>query len=311
MWMPEVDGVSHRFVTVNGNRLHVAESGDCAAEAVVLLHGFPQHWYMWRHVMAALGTSRHVIALDFRGSGWSAAPPHGYRTADRVGDVLAVMDELGVDRADLVGHDWGALVGFHLARDHAERVRCLLAISMLHLWPRQRHLAPRVWRWWVTALFEWPGIGPYLLRAHPRVTGWLLSRDALDPSVWTPGLREMYASVLAQPDRARAAQRLHLLLVLGLPELLFGRARTQPFRVPTLVLGGEQDALIPPAALAVPADRAGTVGVRTVPGGHYLVEDNPNAVIDAIRDHLGESRATGELRPGRPAEGVPRAGGVR
>lgn len=286
MQIPEVANVTHRFVHVNGVRLHVAEAGAGQADAVVLLHGFPQHWYLWRDVLTSLARERHVIAIDFRGFGWSDAPAHGYSTAARMGDVLAVMDEMGIPRADIVGHDWGALVGFHLARDHAERVRRLVAISMLHPWPRQRHLAPSVWRWWVTALFEWPAIGPWLLRSQPQLTGWLLTRDARHPEVWTPQLRVLYSTMASQPARAKAAQRLHLQLVRELPRLLFGRDRRRRFAVPTLILGGEQDALIPPGALAVPADKAGILAVRTVPGGHFLVEDNPQVVLDEMRAHL-------------------------
>jgi pimeloyl-ACP methyl ester carboxylesterase len=230
--MPAVADVRHRFVRVDGVRLHVAEAGDPDAPAVLLLHGFPQHWYMWRHVLGPLAQSRHVIAIDFRGFGWSDAPRRGYSTAARVRDVIGLLDQLSIDRADLVGHDWGALVGFYAALDHPDRVNRLVAISMVHLWPMQRHLAPSTWRWWVTALFEWPVLGTWLLRKCPQLTGWLLARDAASPEVWTPALRARYASRLIEPSRARAGQRLHAGLILAMPRLLLGRDRNRPFDVP-------------------------------------------------------------------------------
>lgn len=82
------------------------------APAVLLLHGFPQHWYAWRRLLTELSPARHVIALDFPGSRWSDAPRRGYSTDRRIGDVLGVLDALELDAVDVVGHDWGALVAF-------------------------------------------------------------------------------------------------------------------------------------------------------------------------------------------------------
>jgi pimeloyl-ACP methyl ester carboxylesterase len=286
MDMPDVANVRHRYVDVDGSTIHVAESGEPDAPVVVLLHGFPQHWYMWRYVIGRLASSRRVLAMDFRGFGWSSAPNCGYSTKARVRDVLAVLDRLGVVKADLVGHDWGALVAFCVARDHPERVNRLVGISMVHVWPMQRSLAPSLWRWWVTVLFEWPGIGPWLLQNRPQLTGWLLSRDCEDPGVWTDELKRVYASVAAEPARAKAAQRLHMQLVVGMPRLLLGRARRRPFAIPTLVIGGGHDALIPPPVLTVPTSRSAVVRVVTVPGGHFVVDENPTDVTKAIQTHL-------------------------
>jgi pimeloyl-ACP methyl ester carboxylesterase len=284
--MPDVANVSHRYVDVNGSTIHVAEAGEPDAPVVVLLHGFPQHWYMWRDVIGPLALSRRVLAVDFRGFGWSDAPTRSYSTGARVRDVLAVLDSFGIASADVVGHDWGALVAFCLARDHPDRVNRLVGISMVHLWPIQRRLAPSVWRWWVTALFEWPGIGPWLLRTRPELIGWLLSRDCENPHVWTDELKRVYVQVAAEPARAKAAQRLHLMLVVGMPRLFMGRGRRQPYAVPTLVIGGEHDALIPPSVLTVPTSRSDVVNVVMVPGGHFLVDENPAAVTQAIQTHV-------------------------
>ena len=101
--MPHVDGVEHRFVDVNGLRMHVAEAGE--GEPLVMLHGWPQHWYEWRHLIGPLSETRRVICPDLRGLGWTDAPPGGYEKENLASDVLALLDELGVDRFDLMGHD--------------------------------------------------------------------------------------------------------------------------------------------------------------------------------------------------------------
>ena len=74
--LPHVPGVAHRFVTVRGVRLHVAEAG--SGDPVLLLHGFPQHWYAWRRVIPLLSGQYRLICPDWRGFGWSQAPAHGY-----------------------------------------------------------------------------------------------------------------------------------------------------------------------------------------------------------------------------------------
>ena len=285
--MPTVPGVRHRFIEANGVRFHLAEAGDSTAPPVLLLHGFPQHWFMWRDVFEPLSTIRHVIALDLRGFGWSDAPASAYSSEERVADVLAIMDELGLARADIVGHDWGGWLAFAIAQEHPDRVDHLVAISMMHPWPVQRHLAPTTWRWWVTALFEWPGIGPWMLRNQPAVTEWLLVRDAANRSVWSDSVRRCYSGVASEAPRAKAAQRMHLHLVLSLPRVLLGRDRDRPFDIPTLLLSGDNDALIPPAALALPPHRVDRVGIQIIPGGHFLVDENPADVARAIVAHLG------------------------
>ena len=279
--------MQHQYVSVGEYRLHVATTGDSAATPVILLHGFPQHWYLWRELMVPLARSRRVIALDLRGFGWSDAPNRGYSTADRVADVLAVLDALAIDKADVVGHDWGAWLGFRLALDRPDRVRRLVAISMVQPWVMQRHLIPNVWRWWVTLLFEVPGLGEWMLRARPQVTGWLLARDSVDPAVWTPRLRQIFASRAAEPARAKAGRRLHTQLILrDIPRLLRGRDRRRTLGTPTLIVGGENDALLPPDVLTVPNRFADRITVRTIPGGHYLVDENPDKVLALVEEYL-------------------------
>src|SRR3954469_17140002 len=107
--LPRVDGVEHRAVDVDGTRFHVAEAGD--GPPLVLLHGWPQHWWMWRHLIGPLAERYRVVAPDMRGHGWSDKPPSTYRKTELLGDVMALMDRLGIDRARFVGHDWGGYVG--------------------------------------------------------------------------------------------------------------------------------------------------------------------------------------------------------
>ena len=102
---------------------------------MLLLHGFPQTSWSWRHVMPRLAAAGYrVVAPDQRGYSPGARPDGvpAYRMPELVGDVLGMLDELGADRADVVGHDWGAAVAWQLAGRHPDRVRTLTAVSVPH-----------------------------------------------------------------------------------------------------------------------------------------------------------------------------------
>ena len=93
------------------------------APPLVLLHGWPQHWYLWRNVIPAVADRYRVLAPDLRGFGWSDAPAGGYRKERMASDVLGLLDALGVERAQLVGHDWGGWIGFLLGAPRPRALR--------------------------------------------------------------------------------------------------------------------------------------------------------------------------------------------
>ncbi|MEU8305664.1 alpha/beta fold hydrolase [Actinomadura sp. NPDC048955] len=135
--MPWVDGVEHRFVEARGIRFHVAGAGE--GPPLMFVHGFPQHWYAWRHLVPLLADRYRLVMPDLRGAGWSDAPYRGYGTRDRAADVLALMDALGLDRVGLIGHEWGAWAGFRACLDAPDRFTRFLALNIVHPWPPARH----------------------------------------------------------------------------------------------------------------------------------------------------------------------------
>ena len=142
--IPHVTGVDHEFVDAGGLRTHVALAGD--GPPVVLLHGWPQHWYLWRDVIPLVAPHARVIAPDLRGFGWTEVPEEGYDKLQLARDVLALLDELGVDEFTLAGHDWGGYAGFLLALEEPERVKGSLALNIIPPWPpRERRVALDSW----------------------------------------------------------------------------------------------------------------------------------------------------------------------
>ena len=122
--MPAIEGVEHSFHDLpTGVRVHLAAAGPADAPPVLALHGFPQHWWSWRHVIAALGGEFRVLCPDMRGFGWSGWPADGDFVKERVADdAIALLDTLGIERVRLVGHDWGAYAAILAALQRAGAV---------------------------------------------------------------------------------------------------------------------------------------------------------------------------------------------
>ncbi|WP_219414888.1 alpha/beta fold hydrolase [Pseudonocardia nigra] len=122
----------HRALSANGIRLHVAEC-DGGGPLVVLLHGFPEFWWAWRHQLDALAERGYrAVAVDLRGYGDSDKPPRGYDLWTLAGDVAGLIRALGEPRAHVVGHDWGGLVAWTVTALHPRLVRSLTAIGAPH-----------------------------------------------------------------------------------------------------------------------------------------------------------------------------------
>jgi pimeloyl-ACP methyl ester carboxylesterase len=122
----EIDNVtfSHHMATVNGIQLHYVIGGQ--GDPVVLLHGYPQSWYEWRHIMLALAMNYTVIAPDLRGFGDSSKPVTGYDGNTTAEDIYQLISQLGFSNIFLVAHDVGAQTAYSYAADHPNNVSKLV-----------------------------------------------------------------------------------------------------------------------------------------------------------------------------------------
>lgn len=150
--LPEAPGFEHRVVETPGLRTHVATVGE--GEPVLMLHGFPQHWWQWRVVAPKIAASGYrVICPDLRGAGWTVADDPRIERESRLRDVLALLDVLGIESAHLVSHDMGVITAFHLAYDHPERFRSAVQLAVPPAFmrfspkvaPGFRHLPGFIW----------------------------------------------------------------------------------------------------------------------------------------------------------------------
>jgi pimeloyl-ACP methyl ester carboxylesterase len=299
---PPVPGVRHRHVRVDGVRLHVAEAGQ--GPAVVLVHGWPQHWWCWRHVIPELAESYRVLVPDLRGFGSSDAPPGDYAKASFAADLLALLDAEGIGRALIAGHDWGGYAALLLALDYPERVERLVALDIAPPWSQRSRPHPGLAGLPLLASYQallaTPILGPAALRGGPQLVRTLIRAGSGPRASWTEGELDQYADVLREPARARASSACYrTFLTRELPAVIAGGDRSEELRVPTLLAMGAASALY-----RVLRPRSGAnLRVEAIPGaGHFLPEEAPSAVV-RMAEQWFESRPTsGEA--GQPAAGL-------
>jgi pimeloyl-ACP methyl ester carboxylesterase len=273
-------------VEARGIRFHVAEAGT-GRDAVLLLHGWPQHWYEWRHLIPALADRHRVIAMDLRGFGWSDAPPDGYLKEDMASDVLAVLDALGIERVKLVGHDWGGWIGFLLCLRAPERFDRFLALNILHPWQRLGKFLPHAWRLWYQWVLIAPGLG-YVGHRTERFTRLMLRMGVFDKTVWDEATLAAFTRKLAEPARARAGVSVYR--TFNFQELFpIARGRYDAVRltVPTRVVFGTDDMAMSTQSLLGYEAHADDMEVELVPDcGHFIVDERPDLVAERAQSFL-------------------------
>ncbi|MFY9468536.1 MAG: alpha/beta hydrolase [Solirubrobacterales bacterium] len=300
----DVPGVSHRYVTANGVGLHVAEAG--AGDPVMLLHGWPQHWWMWRNVMPALAERYRVIAPDLRGFGWSDAPAPRrgrpcYDKRELATDILALIDQIGIDRPiKLAGHDWGGWIGFLIAMREPQRFERFMPMNIPPPWgdPGRFDLRRQI-----KALSR---LGYQLPLSTPGVNRWLLSgggRDRFKRGIvhatdnrdaWSDGSLDHFLGQFEDARRADASMYLYrTFLTRELRPIVTGKYVRGRLTVPTRMLFGADDVVVTREVIEADHSRmADDFSVEIVEGcGHFIVDEQPDLVTAGIIEWFGAGAA--------------------
>jgi pimeloyl-ACP methyl ester carboxylesterase len=285
-----IDGPwTHRDINANGVRLHVAEAG--TGPLVLLLHGFPEFWWAWRHQLVALADAGyHAVAPDLRGYGASDKPPRGYDAPTLASDIAGIVRALGEPDAVIVGHDWGGQLAWSVAALHPAVVRRLVVLSWPHplAWlpalrgdRRQRAASSHMFRFqvpwsperWIVAddaaniaglLQRWGGPG------FPDAETERHCRDAMQ--------------ILYAPNRALEYYRWAARSTTRTDGRHYRRDMTRPITTPTLHLHGSADSCVFPST-AQGAEKYVTADYqwRLIEGvGHFPHQEAPKLVTDEL-----------------------------
>jgi pimeloyl-ACP methyl ester carboxylesterase len=293
--LPDVPGIEHRYVDTARMRFHVAQAG--SGIPILLLHGWPQHWWSWRKVLPLLAHDHLVVCPDLRGAGWSDAPKEGYRTEQLVDDVLGLLDTLGLAQVLVVGHDVGGRIGFHLSLRAPERVSALVTLNAMHPYWRAGALVGQAWRFWWTPLVETTMVGRWMVRQVPAVTR-MVFRLGHSRGVLSPAEIAEYVASTREPDHARAGERLmHEFAYREIVPTLLGRNRSRRLTVPTLMLHGTRNASRTARSLRGYEAYADELYIQMIEGaGQWLPEQCPDIVADAVREFGRRSASTAVSR---------------
>jgi len=281
--MPHVDGVTHRQVDLGGLGLHVAEAGD--GEPLVMVHGWPEHWFMRRKLIPALAERYRVICPDLRGFGWSDAPPGRYEKKTLARDLVRLLEVLGLERVRLVGHDWGGFAGFLACIEAPQRFERFVALSIVSPWFRPA-LGPGLL---AGVAYQLPLVAPLVgthVASSPSFTRLLLQQGSTRS--YTDEEIAAYADRLSAPERARATVALYRSFqVLELPAMATGRYVDGRMTVPTLAVYGGDDPVVGKGAFDRADEHCESLEVEPMPGrAHFLPEEAPDEVLKRLNPFL-------------------------
>ena len=228
--------------SINGISLHVVEAGPADGPLVMLLHGFPEFWWAWRHQITPLAEhGYHIVVPDMRGYNTSDAPQgmSHYRLEELSKDMLSLADSFGVDRFRLVGHDWGGVIAWDIAASHPGRIERLVVLDGPNpdLWRREIFRHPtQALRSAYAAFFQIPWLPEKVLSASDfAMLRTILERTA-HPGTFSREELDRYVEAWSHPGSLSA--------MLNYYRALPRRSIPHPPRriqVATLILWGEKD----------------------------------------------------------------------
>ena len=275
-------------------RLHYAESGVQNGELVLLLHGFPEFWYSWRHQLPVLGRKYHVVAPDLRGYNLSdkPLPVHDYTVDALVTDVIGLMDHFGVAKANLVGHDWGAGVAWAVAQKHPARVSRLAVMQVppAAVWRKNMSLRQMI-RSWYMLFFQLPGIPEWAIsRKNFEGIDRTFREKVSNRAAFDDEDVRLYKDAIQRPGALTAGINYYRA---NLKRLTSGGKKadpavTRPVPMPTLFIFGEQDfAIIPRTVRGVKDCVSGPYRELRLPNcGHWVQNEAADEVNRALLEFL-------------------------
>jgi epoxide hydrolase 4 len=244
--------IKHGFAKVGDVRLHYAECGQ-GDDLVILLHGFPECWYSWRHQLSVLGERYHVVAPDMRGYNLSDKPAgvQNYRIEFLVQDVIGLIRYFGKERAAIVAHDWGAGVAWAVAQRHPDAVSKLVAMQVPPPAAWRANFTLRQLRHsWYMFFFQLPRLPEWWASANDFARIEKMYRETIfRPGAFTAEDIAVYKEALRQPGALTSSINYYRANVFR--SLVRGGVETPKgadgrIRVPTLFIYGEHDMAIVP-----------------------------------------------------------------
>lgn len=277
--------------TVNGTGIHYRTAG--SGPAIVLLHGVPKTGYHWRHLLPKLTPHYTVVVPDLRGLGDSTRPADGYDSATMSDDIAALMAHLGHTTYTVMGEDWGAVTGYHLAARHREHVNALVFTEALfsgygfedHTALTPQNTAPGGMHLWHLGFYFQPDVPEMLIAGHERELITYMTKCArLHPDSATPDAIEEYVRCYSGPGGIRAMLAVYRAILVDAEQNR--EAARRKLDIPVLAIGG--DAFVGERAEAQMRHFADDVTGHVLHAGHDLAEEVPDELAALVLPFLAD-----------------------
>jgi pimeloyl-ACP methyl ester carboxylesterase len=271
-----------RTASVSGTTLHYVRGG--SGPGLILLHGFPQDWSVFRRIMPRLAPKFTVVAVDLRGIGGSAATPSGYDAVSLAEDIRQLAGHLALGRPFVAGHDNGGMVAYALARVHPQSTRGVMILDVpipgLGTW-EQVKADPALWHF---GFHQTPSVPERLIAGREAMyfREVFFNRFARNPAAISEEDLIHYVRSYASPDQLRSGLEVYRAYP---SNERFNANQRGPIDVPIVLAGGEhsQALLNPTVAESLRAHGWRNVSVEVIANsGHQVIDEQPGAVADLL-----------------------------
>jgi pimeloyl-ACP methyl ester carboxylesterase len=295
--LPEgfTDTFASRYVDTGEVRLHAVVGG--GGPPLLLVHGWPQNWYQYRLVMPTLARDFEVIAVDQRGIGLSDKPEDGYDTGTLANDLVALMDALGHQRFAVVGCDTGLLISYALAADHPDRVERLVVgeAPLPGISPPTPLILPEVAkaRLWHIAFNQQEKINEQLVTGREDIFIGAEYAAAAGKNKLADYAVRYYIDTLSDPDHLHGSFQMYRAFNASAAQN--EQRKNRRLTMPVLALAGAQSSGdMVAATMKLVAD---DVQSQIFDAGHWIAEEAPEAMLEALTQFLGSYRDASERVP--------------
>lgn len=284
------DKIKLDYAQIGGIRLHYATAGS-GDKLVLLLHGFPEFWYSWRHQLLDLSDEYTMVAPDLRGYNLSDKPLNvsDYRLEYLVDDVIGLIHHFGREKAAVIGHDWGASIAWAAAAKHPEALWKLGALQVppISVW-RANQTFRQLLASWYMFFFQIPKLPEFLLKRDDfaLLENGLKNMTAHRKMFSADELAE-YKKAWSQPFALTAMLHYYRANIL---QRMFGKTEAPEITVPTVFIYGEMDtAILPETVKGIKRVMSAPFEEFHIPNaGHWIQQEESEAVTQILRDFLAE-----------------------
>ena len=279
---------NHNYLNTNGVRLHYVFQGE--GPLMLMLHGFPEFWYSWRHQIVAFSHNYRVVAPDLRGYNYSDKPQsiESYSISELIKDIAGMITELGYEKCILVGHDWGGALAWYFANEYPEMISQLIVLNFPHPAKFQQGLRTpqQLKKSWYIFFFQLPYLPELLFQLNDyQAIASVFTKSTIEQSAFTSEDIEAYKKAASQPGALTAAINYYRCSF----QQLFKEVKSwNKLDIPTLIIWGENDIYLGKELTYGTTDYVNDLTIKYIPNcSHWVQQEKPQLVNQYMADFLG------------------------